>query len=89
MVDVIITHEVKDFSKWRKGFKGDHSSRPEANVKVRGVYQSVENPNVITVMAEFPSVEAVHGFMKNPVLKTALDRGGVIGHPEVRILSKL
>jgi hypothetical protein len=89
MVNVIITHKVKDFSKWKKGFKGEQSIRPEANVRVRGVYHSVENPNVITVMAEFPSVEAVHRFMNNPALKTALDRGGVIGHPEVKILNEI
>ena len=89
MVDVMITHEVKDFSKWKKGFTGEHSSRPGANVKVRGVYHSVENPNMITVMAEFPNVAAVHGFMQNPALKAALERGGVVGHPEVKILNKL
>lgn len=89
MINVIITHEVKDFSKWKKGFKGGHSPRPDATIKVSGVYHSVENPNIITVMAEFPSVEAVNGFMNNLLLKTALDRGGVIGQPEVMILNKL
>lgn len=89
MVSVIFTHEVRDFSKWKKGFEGDESSRSQAKVKVTGVFHSVENPNMITVTTEFPSLEAVHGFISSPALKAAMEKAGVVGSPEIKILTRL
>jgi hypothetical protein len=34
-------------------------------------------------------VEVIKTFMSNPELKAAMERGGVIGMPDVKILSKL
>jgi hypothetical protein len=34
-------------------------------------------------------VEAIKGFMANPALKEAMEKGGVIGMPDVKILSKI
>jgi len=40
-------------------------------------------------VGEAPSVEAIKTFMANPELKAAMESGGVIGMPDVKILSKL
>jgi hypothetical protein len=87
MVTTILTHEVKDFATWKKVFDEDGVNREKMGVKVSGVYQSVENPNMITVITEIPSIEAIKGFMANPDLKAAMEKGGVIGMPEIKILS--
>jgi hypothetical protein len=34
-------------------------------------------------------VEAIRSFMANPELKAAMERGGVIGIPDVKILNKI
>ena len=56
---------------------------------IRDSYHSVDNANKITIIGEAPSVEAINGFMANPELKAAMEKGGVIGMPDVKILSKL
>ncbi len=89
MVKVILTHEVKNVAEWKKGFDAGEAMRAEAGVKTLGVYTSVHNPNHVTITTEFPSLEAVNGFMSNPELKAGMEKAGVVGAPEVKILNKL
>jgi hypothetical protein len=89
MVTVIISHECKNYSEWRKVFDTDEGNRSKAGFKIKGVYHCVDDPNMITIIGEAPSVETITGFMANPELKATMERGGVIGMPEVKILLKL
>jgi hypothetical protein len=89
MVTVIITHECKNYSDWRKVFDADEVNRSKAGFKSTGVYHSVENANKITIIGEAPSVEVINSFMANPELQAAMERGGVISMPEVKILKKI
>ncbi|MDZ4758431.1 MAG: DUF3764 family protein [Bacteroidota bacterium] len=89
MVTVILTHEVKNFSEWKRAFDADDSNRQQAGVKINGVYNSIDNPNVVTIISEFPSAEALSGMMSNPDMKATMEAAGVIGVPEAKILNKL
>ena len=89
MITVVITHEVKNYSEWRKGYDEDEVNREKAGFKTTGEYQSVKNPNLVTVIGESPSEEAITNFMSNPDLKAAMEKAGVIGMPDVKILNKL
>jgi quinol monooxygenase YgiN len=89
MVTVVISHEIKDYSSWRKVFDADEGNRSKAGFRGTGVFHSVDNPNKITIIGEAPSVEAINGFMSNPELKAAMEKGGVIGMPEVKVLDKI
>ena len=89
MVTTILTHEVKNYSDWKKVFDGDAANRSANGVSVQGVYQSVDNPNLVTVITEVPSVEAIQGFMASPDLQAAMEQAGVIGMPEVKILNNV
>jgi hypothetical protein len=89
MVTVIISHECKNYSVWRKVFDADEGNRLKAGFKSTGVYHSADNANKITIIGEAPSVEAINGFMSNPELKLTMEKGGVMGMPDVKILTKL
>ena len=89
MKSVIITHEVKNYSDWRKVYDADEKNRLKGGIHLTGVYQSVNNPNLITLIGEAPSVETVTNFISNPALKEAMEKGGVIGMPDVKILTKV
>jgi hypothetical protein len=89
MVTVIISHECKNYSDWRKVFDADEVNRSKAGFKSTGVYQSIDNANKVTIIGEAPNVQAIKGFMANPELKAAMEKGGVIGFPEVKILSRV
>lgn len=89
MVTVILTHEVADFATWKKGFELGEPLRQQAGVKTVGIFNSIENPNLVSAITEFPSKEAVQGFMSNPALKAEMEKAGVVGVPEVKILNKI
>jgi quinol monooxygenase YgiN len=89
MKTIILNSEVKNYSDWRKVYDADEENRVKAGLHMTGVYQSVDNPNKITLIGEAPSVEAIRSFMANPELKAAMERGGVIGIPDVKILNKI
>jgi hypothetical protein len=88
-VTVVITHEVKDYAAWRKVYDADEPNRKAGGFKVAGVYADANNPNMVTIFGEFPSVEAVNAFMANPKLKEAMENGGVVGKPDVKILKSV
>jgi quinol monooxygenase YgiN len=85
---VIVTHEVKDYATWRKGYDADASNRKKAGFKVTGVYADVNNPNLISVIGEFPSAAAADAFTTSPLLKDVMEKAGVIGKPEIKVLAK-
>jgi Protein of unknown function (DUF3764). len=89
MTTVIVTHEVKNYSDWRKVYDADEVNRSKAGMNVTGVYQSVENPNLITIVGEAPSADSLKQFFSNPELKAAMEKGGVLGMPDVKVLSRI
>jgi hypothetical protein len=88
-VTAIISHEVKDYAPWRKVFDADEPNRKGAGMKVWGVYADVKNPNMVTIIATFPSVAAMEAFVSSPKLKEAMDKGGVLGKPDVKVLNAM
>jgi len=89
MKTVIVTHEVKNYSDWRKVYDADEVNRSKAGFITSGEYRSEEDPNKITIIGEVPSAKAIQDFMTDPALKAAMEKGGVIGMPEVKILNKV
>jgi len=79
---------VKDYADWRIVFDADAANRSEIGLEITGVYQSIDNPNKITITGEAPSVEAIKAFFDRPELKATMEQGGVISMPEVKLLSK-
>ena len=89
MVNVILTHEVKDFASWKLAFDEGELIRTKAGVSVWGMYTAVENPNKVTIITEFPSAEAVQGFISSPGLRADMEKGGVLGEPHIQVLNKV
>jgi hypothetical protein len=86
-VTVIVTHEVKDYAAWRKGFDADDANRKKAGFSVSSVYVDVRNPKLVSVVGGFSSAEAAEAFMKNPKLKEVMEKAGVVGKPEMKMLA--
>jgi quinol monooxygenase YgiN len=86
-VVVIIAHEVKEYSAWRKGYDADEPNRKQAGFKVSGVYADVNNPNMVTIIGEFPSAATAEAFSTSPKLKEVMEKAGVVGKPDVKVLT--
>lgn len=84
-VVVTVSHEVKDFAAWKKGFDSDAANREKGGFKQLFLGRSVDNPNVVMIGFTAPSAEAAKGFTSNPKLKEAMEKSGVIGAPTIHV----
>jgi hypothetical protein len=89
MTTTIMTHEVKNFTEWKKVFDAGEPLRQHSGVTINGVYRSVDNPNHITIIMESPDSRVVQGFLTNPDLSAAMAEAGVLGVPQAKILEKV
>ena len=89
MVKTMIAHDVKNFTEWKKGFDADATNRKKMGVKVTGVFRDFNNPNRVIVTANVPNKAAAQAFVSNPELATAMEKAGVVGMPDFRILKKV
>jgi quinol monooxygenase YgiN len=88
-VTIINTVEVKDFAGFKKGFDNGAPIREKGGIKVVGMFQSVDNANIVTVVEEAASVEAAKAFFSDPKMKEAMEKTGVISKPEMKFLNKV
>jgi hypothetical protein len=86
-VVVVVTHEVKDYNSWRKGFDADELNRKNAGFNIWSVYADVKNPNMVSVIGDFPNAAAADAFTTSPKLKEVMEKAGVVGKADVKVLT--
>jgi hypothetical protein len=76
-------HEVADYATWKKVYDSVAPLQKQAGVYFKAVYRSAENPNDVTVVHDFHSLEAAKAFAASPDLRAAMEKGGVKGPPQI------
>ena len=80
---LMVTQKVKDFDVWKPVFEEHQSVRQRHGAEGHAIYRAKDEPNLVTVIMRYPSVEAAKAFAADPSLKEAMERGGVEGMPTV------
>ncbi len=86
MATLIVHHKVQNYSAWRKIFDDHEKTRKEFGSTGYQVFQSASDPNDITAIIAWPSVDAAKAFATSPSLKETMKNAGVISQPEVTFL---
>ena len=86
MAKLLVHHKVQDYSAWRKVFDDDDKTRKEYGSTGFQVLQSASDPNDLTVIMDWPSVDAAQAFATSDSLKEKMKNAGVISQPEVTFL---
>jgi quinol monooxygenase YgiN len=81
-------HPVTDYAAWRKAYDDFDAERAGMGVTAHAVYQSVDDPNDITVCHEFASEEQAKAFASSPRLREVMEQAGVAGEPEIWFVSE-
>ena len=81
MVRWFVRHRVRDYAAWREVYDGFAEVQRAGGVRAEAVYQSVDDPNDVTVTHDFDDVETARAFFASPDLKDAMMRAGVEGEP--------
>jgi ABC-type sugar transport system substrate-binding protein len=82
-VRMFVHHEVADYGAWRKAYDGFAPTQKKMGVVFQAVYQSTEDPNDITVIHDFHSLKKAKAFAASPELKSAMEKAGVKGAPQI------
>ncbi|MBS1521820.1 MAG: hypothetical protein JST50_12535 [Bacteroidetes bacterium] len=78
-----ITHDVKDYDKWRPGYNTDSTNRKAAGLEDLVVGRGTDNGNHIVIYEKVSDIAKAKAFAADPKLKDAMDKAGVISKPEL------
>ena len=82
-VRVFVRHDVVDFEVWKKGYDDFAAEQKKGDVFFQKVFQSISNPNNVTVIHDFHSLERAEAFFNSDALKSTMKRIGSLGEPEI------
>lgn len=85
---LFVRHEVTDYAVWRKAFDAFAPTQKKLGVIYSAVYRAADNPNDVTVIHDFHSVDKAKGFAASPELKAAMEKAGVKSAPQIWITTK-
>lgn len=86
MAHVLITHGVADFDKWQAAFNEVRAMRDEAGEKSAQVFRDAGEPNTITALFEWDSLDNAREYVGSARLKTAMQAAGVTSAPQITFL---
>ena len=73
----------QDFATWKKAYDDFDAERQGLGVAGDAVYQTVDNPNEVTVYHDFNSIEDAKAFASSDKLKEVMKGAGVAGEPTI------
>lgn len=80
-METIITHTVRDFDAWKQVFDEHENVRATYGCTGHTLYRDADKPNDVTMVLSWESRERAEEFLKDPSLREAMERGGVISEP--------
>jgi len=80
---VIVQHKVRDYDAWKAVFDEHGEVRKRYGATGHRIYRHLDDPNEVTVLNQFPSREKAEAFVRDPSLREAMQRGGVLGEPRI------
>ncbi|HCU80089.1 MAG TPA: hypothetical protein DGN60_02860 [Chloroflexi bacterium] len=80
---VIVTHPVKDFDTWKNVFDKFESVRKEGGEQSAVVLRHADDPNMVTVVNTWNSIDEFQAFFGQEELKAGMAEAGVAGPPTV------
>ena len=82
----IVKHSVNDYATWKNVYDEVQPLRDQHGVTAATVLQDPADPNSITVLHWFPSLENAQSFTSSPDLKAAMAKAGVAGAPRIEVV---
>ncbi|WP_293875222.1 hypothetical protein [Flavobacterium sp.] len=78
-----VTHTVKNYDVWKKGFDEDEPNRVASGLTLRALARGMDNPNKVYIFLNVTDMQKAKDFATSPKLKNVMQKLGVIGKPEI------
>jgi heme-degrading monooxygenase HmoA len=88
MAHLLVIEKVEDFAKWKQAFDDHVAAREASGCKGGYIFQDAADPNNVVVLLEWDDVAQVRAFAESDSLRQAMQRGGIVGAPELFFLEE-
>jgi len=88
MASMLIQHKVRDFTEWKKVFDSSAGLRASSGELSNQIFRDASDPNSLTIVNKWNSLEKAQKFAHSPELKAAMEKAGVVGAPSVHFLNE-
>jgi hypothetical protein len=78
---LVVKHKVANFEKWKASYEAHDSMRLANGLHNYVIGRGVEDSNMVMVAVKADDMAKAKAFAKDPDLKRAMQKGGVIGTP--------
>jgi uncharacterized protein (DUF1330 family) len=85
MALALVLHRVEDYDAWRRVYDSVSDLQKAGGVTAESVHRMVDDPDNVLVIHEFDTVDHARSFFADPVLRDAMQRGGVVGEPRIEV----
>jgi hypothetical protein len=86
---LMVSIKVEDFAKWKTAYDAAEQMRTNMGIKIKGIYQSVDDENSVTLISEYPSIEVARKILADPQWEENQKRAGVIGGFETKFFNSV
>ena len=80
---LLIHHKVENFENWRRAYDDHRGARDKAGLKEQHLLRNVANPNDVVILFQADDLERARAFTRSNDLRTAMQKAGVVGTPEL------
>lgn len=88
MYVLAINHAVTDYEKWKTVYDS-FPPTTGGGAQFARLNRSVDDPNLITIVAGFASLDQLKAFVADPTLKERMHEAGVVGQPRIEIYEEV
>jgi hypothetical protein len=83
MATMIVKHRVANFEAWKQVFDSLNETRRQHGWTSHLVVRDASDPNVVTIVSRIKTVDGAKRYGASPDLRTAMQKAGVQGAPEI------
>jgi len=79
--------KVKDYTAWRTGYDAREKNRVSAGITNGRVFRRAEDQNDVVILQDVADVAKARTWLASDEMKAAMEKGGVVGSPNIRFAS--
>jgi len=89
MASMLVQQTVKDFAEWKNVYDSAADLRSSNGELSEQIYRDASDPNKLTIVFKWDSLENAQKYASSPELKAAMEKAGVNGPPNINFLNEV
>jgi hypothetical protein len=87
MAMMFIHHRVQNYDAWRPVYDAHEPARTSAGLTIGRVFRSTDEPDDLVILFDMADRKKAEAFAASEDLKTAMQRSGVQGRPNIQFIA--